>query len=107
MIILNSLTSRLSKHFSLHPARQKTLSSLIVGALSSGNVHHHSLARYVDSPNPEAAERRVERFFVKRAWIKRNMLKQSLNFWDLMVNLTSVLIGQTGNLERKTSIISS
>jgi hypothetical protein len=31
--------------------------------MNAGNVHHSSLARYVPSPNPESARRRVERFF--------------------------------------------
>ena len=59
------LAQKLSKHFSLHPSRQKTLASLIFSALCSNNVHHQSLARYVNSPNPKAGLRKVERFFVK------------------------------------------
>src|SRR5436190_19277390 len=58
------LTQKLSKHFSIHPSRQKTLAALIFSALCSHNVHHQSLARYVDSPNPKAGLRKVERFFV-------------------------------------------
>ena len=57
------LTQKISKHFSLHPSRQKTLASMIFSALCSNNVHHQSLARYVDSPNPKAGLRKVERFF--------------------------------------------
>jgi hypothetical protein len=63
MVKLHPLTLNISKHFSLHPSRQKTLASMILGALSSNNVHHQSLARHVDSPNPKAALRKVERFF--------------------------------------------
>jgi hypothetical protein len=63
---LAPLTQRLSHHFSLHPSRQKTLASMILGALCSNNVHQQSLARYVESPNPKAALRKVERFFVKK-----------------------------------------
>lgn len=66
MLDIPSLTQSISKHFNLHPSRQKTLASLIIGALSSSNVHHQSLARYVASPNPKAALRKVERFFFRR-----------------------------------------
>jgi hypothetical protein len=64
---LDPLTQKLSKHFFLHPSREKTLSAMILGVLCSGNVHHHSLARYVDSPNPKAGLRKVERFFFAEA----------------------------------------
>lgn len=57
------LTQKISNFFSIHPSRKKTLSALILGAISSENVQHHSLSRYVDSPTLGAAERRVERFF--------------------------------------------
>ena len=63
---LDLLTHKLSKHFSLHPSRQKTLSSMILGLLCGRNVHQQSLAQYVESPTPKAGLRRVERFFVKR-----------------------------------------
>jgi hypothetical protein len=83
------LTQKLSKHFSLHPSRQKTLASLIFSALCSNNVHHQSLARYVESPNPKARLRKVERFFVKRLFPSKNMRKPSLNVLDLKENLIS------------------
>jgi hypothetical protein len=60
---LAPLTQQLSKHFPLHPSRQKTLATMILGVLCSSNVYQQSLARYVDSPNPKAAVRKVERFF--------------------------------------------
>jgi hypothetical protein len=59
------LTQKISNHFSLHPSRQKTLCAMILGALCSNNVHHQSLARSVDSPNPRAGLRKVERFFLR------------------------------------------
>lgn len=57
------LTVKLSKHFSLHPSRQKTFTGMIIGALSSSNVHQQSLARYAESKNPKSGLRKVERFF--------------------------------------------
>jgi hypothetical protein len=71
MIKLNPLTKKVAKHFSIHPSRQKTLSSMIFGLLSTNNVHQQSLARYVESPNPKAALRKVERFFVKNPYPQR------------------------------------
>lgn len=84
------LAQKLSKHFSLHPSRQKTLASLIFSALCSNNVHHQSLARYVDSPNPKAGLRKVERFFVKSPFPLRNTPGLLLNFLVLKENLISV-----------------
>lgn len=76
---LHLLTHKISKHFSLHPSRQKTLCAMILGALCSNNVHHQSLARYVDSPNPEAALRKVERFFLTNPYRLKSMLELSLS----------------------------
>jgi hypothetical protein len=70
MIKLTPLTQKLSKHFSLHPSRQKTLAAMILGLLSGKNVHQQSLSRYVDSPNPNSALRKVERFFVKKPCVQ-------------------------------------
>jgi hypothetical protein len=61
---LNPLTQKISKQFSIHPSRQNTMAAMIFSVLCSNNVHHQSLARYVDSPNPKAALRKVERFFL-------------------------------------------
>jgi hypothetical protein len=63
MKALDSLIQTLSKHFSMHPSRQKTFVGMILGAMSSSNCQHHSLSRHVDSPNQQSAVRRVERFF--------------------------------------------
>jgi hypothetical protein len=52
-------------HLSIHPSRQNTMAAMIFSVLCSNNVHHQSLARYVDSPNPKAALRKVERFFLQ------------------------------------------
>ena len=76
---------------------------MIIGALNSSNVHQQSLARYVESPNPKAALRKVERFFVKKNYLPRIMQKPSLIFLDLRENLISVLIDRIGNLGIKTS----
>lgn len=70
---LDLLTHKLSKHFSLLPSRQKTLSSMILGLLCSRNVHQQSLAQYVESPTPKADLRRVEHFFVKKACLQKIM----------------------------------
>jgi hypothetical protein len=105
MLKLNPLTKKISKHFSLHPSRQKTLASMIFGAISSSNVHHQSLARYVDSPNPNAALRKVERFFVKKNCLPRITLKPLLNFWGLKESSTSALTDLIGNMAIRRSII--
>jgi hypothetical protein len=39
MLKILALTQELSKHFNLHPSREETLASLILGALCSSNVH--------------------------------------------------------------------
>lgn len=70
---LDPLTQKLSKHFSLHPSRQKTLAAMILGVLCSSNVHHQSLARYVDSPKPKAGLRKVERFFLQKPYLLKIM----------------------------------
>jgi hypothetical protein len=75
MLKFPALTQSISKHFKLHPSRQKTLISLIFGIISSSNVHHQSLSRYVGSPNPKAALRKVERFFVKKNYLPRILPK--------------------------------
>lgn len=82
------LAQTLSKHFSLHPSRQKTLASLIFSALCSNNVHQQSLARYVESPNPKAGLRKVERFFVKRLFPLKNTRNLLLNALNLKENFT-------------------
>ena len=62
----SSLIQKLSKHFSLHPSRLKTLVGLIMGAITSGNVQHQSLSRHVESTNINSAIRKTERFFQKQ-----------------------------------------
>lgn len=83
------LTQKISKHFSLHPSRQKTLVSMIFSALCSNNVQHQSLARYVDSPNPKAGLRKVERFFAKSLFPSKNTRELLLNVSDLKETLIS------------------
>ncbi|MFM7853426.1 MAG: hypothetical protein ACKO96_16280, partial [Flammeovirgaceae bacterium] len=51
------------KTFSPASSRQKTLVGMIVGAMSSNDCQHHSLARHVSSRTHQAAVRKVERFF--------------------------------------------
>jgi hypothetical protein len=71
MLKIPVLTQAISKHFNLHPSRQKTLVSLIFGALCNGNVHQQSLSLHVGSPNPKAALRKVERFFAKKNYLPK------------------------------------
>ena len=85
---LDPITQKISKHFSIHPSRQKTLASMIFGLLCSKNVHHQSLACYLESPNPKSGLRRVERFFfVKTLSLPKNTPKLSLSSLDLKKNL--------------------
>lgn len=56
---------------------------MVLGVLCNSNVYQQSLARYVDSPNPKAALRKVERFFVKKPYCLRIMRKPLLTLWDL------------------------
>ncbi len=105
MLKFPALTQAISKHFNLHPSRQKTLACLIFGIISSSNVHQQSLSRYVGSPNPKAALRKVERFFVKKNYPQRTLPKPLSNFLALREILTCVLIDPTGNLAKKASII--
>ena len=63
MSVLFPLTQCVSKHFSLHPSRQKTLSGLLLGVLNSQCVQHHALSQFVASLNAQASLRRTERFF--------------------------------------------
>lgn len=101
------LTQKISKHFSLHPSRQKTLASMIFSALCSNNVHHQSLARYVDSPNPKAGLRKVERFFVKSRFPLKNTRKPLSILLGEKESLTSPWIEPTGNMVTRISIILS
>lgn len=80
---------------------------MIFGLLSSNNVHQQSLARYVESPNPKAALRKVERFFVKNPYPLRIVRKPSSIFSDLKESLIFASIEPTGNLGTRISIISS
>lgn len=79
---------------------------MILGLLSGKNVHQQSLSRYVESPNPHSALRKVERFFVKRPYAQRLMRRLSLIFLALKESLTFVSIEPTGSLALKISITS-
>jgi hypothetical protein len=102
---LDLLTKKLSKHFSVHPSRQKTLSSMILGLLCSRNVHQQSLSCYVESATPKAGLRRVERFFLKKLYLSKNMQGLWLNCLVLKETLTFALIERTGSLATRTSTI--
>jgi len=78
---------------------------MIFGILCSSNIHHQSLARYLDSPNPKAALRKVERFFVRKNCPQRITLRLLLIFLGLKENLIFALTDPTGNLEKRISII--
>ena len=105
MLKIPALTQAISKHFKLHPSRQKTFIGLIFGVLCSGNVHHQSLAHHVGSPNPKAALRKVERFFVQKNYPTRITPELLLSLLGLKENLTFALIVPIGNLGRRASII--
>jgi len=81
MNALRPLTQKLSKHIQMHPSRQEMLSGLILGAISSSNVHHNSLSRHISSPTPQAAQRRTERFF---AYQKLSMSKYAKAIVDFV-----------------------
>jgi hypothetical protein len=70
-----TLIQKLSNHFSLHPSRLKTLTGLIMGAITSGNVQHQSLSRHVESSNINSAIRKTERFFQKQSLPVQNYAK--------------------------------
>ena len=105
MLKIPALTQAISKHFNLHPSRQKTFSSLIFGALCSGNVHQQSLSRYVSSPNPKAALRKVERFFVKKNYPQRTLPGLLSTSWVLKESLICAWIELIGNLAKRVSTI--
>lgn len=100
---LNPLTQKISKHFSIHPSRQNTLSAMIFSVLCSNNVHHQSLSRYVDSPNPKAALRKVERFLAMKRCPLRSMQRQSLKRSGLKEGLILALIEAIGNMAKRKS----
>jgi len=100
---LSPLTEKISKHFSIHPSRQNTMAAMIFSVLCSNNVHHQSLARYVDSPNPKAALRKVERFFAMKRYLLRNTQKRLLKCLDSKENLILALTGAIGNMAKRKS----
>jgi len=100
---LSPLTEKISKHFSIHPSRQNTMAAMIFSVLCSNNVHHQSLARYVDNPNPKAAPRKVERFFAMKRYLLRNTRRRLLKRLDSKGNLILALIEAIGNMVKKKS----
>jgi len=77
---------------------------MVFGLLCSHNVHHQSLARYVESPNPKAALRKVERFFVKKPCLSKIMRKPLLALLALKESLISALTDPTGSLAIRIQI---
>jgi hypothetical protein len=63
MFVFVPLTQKICQYFPLHPSRKKTLVSIILGAMCSGNVYHQSLVRHINSPNLRAAQRQSRTFF--------------------------------------------
>lgn len=63
MLFSTPLTSRICNLFPMHPSRRKTFAALIYGVMDSSNVHHIGLSRYLNTPKPKNALRRIERFF--------------------------------------------
>ena len=80
---------------------------MVFGLLCSHNVHHQSLARYVESPNPKAALRKVERFFVKKPCLSKIMRKPLLALLALKESLISALTDPTGSLAISLPVIFS
>ena len=103
---LDLLTKNLSKHFSIHPSRQKTLAAMIYGLLCSKNVHQQSLSLYTESPTPQAGLRKVERFFAEETLSSADFARAIVELLGFKKNLISVLIERTGNLAQKISTTS-
>jgi hypothetical protein len=101
---LHLLTHKIAKHFSIHKSRQKTLAAMILSALSTKNVHQQSLSLYVEGPNPKAALRKVERFFVTKLCPTRIMLRLLSISLVLKRNSIFALTDPIGSLGTKTSI---
>ena len=115
---LEPITQKLSKHFSIHPSRQKTLASMIVGLLCRKNAHQQSLSLYVESSNPKSGLRRVERFFceeslspkeyakaiVERVWFKERfdlcLDRTNWKFEDKNINYLVL----SGRISKKVSL---
>jgi len=100
MFTLKPLTSRICSAFSMHPSRRKTLAALIYGVMDSSNVQHISLSRYLSTPQPKNALRRIERFFQHQslkcsdaALAMVSLLKFTGNF-DLCLDRTNWKFGQ-------------
>jgi len=100
MFALKPLTSRICSVFSMHPSRRKTLAALIYGVMDSSNVQHISLSRYLSTPQPQNALRRIERFFQHQslkcsdaALAMISLLKFTGNF-DLCLDRTNWKFGQ-------------
>jgi hypothetical protein len=75
MFVFVPLTQKICQYFPLHPSKKKTLVSIILGAMCSGNVYHQSLVRHANTPNLRSAQRRVERFFLKKNYPSTIMFK--------------------------------
>lgn len=100
MLSLTPLTSRICSLFPMHPSRRETFSSLIYGVMDSSNVHHIGLSRYLNTPKPMSALRRIERFFQQQslkcsdaALAMVSLLKFTDNF-DLCLDRTNWKFGQ-------------
>lgn len=100
MKTINHLTQLISKHFSMHPAREETFINLIYGAISSSSVQHHKMARLVNSPNSHASIRKTERFFQKQELDMKDYAKVIeciLNFtgkFDLCIDRSNWQFGE-------------
>ncbi len=80
------------------------MAAMIFSVLCSNNVHHQSLARYVDSPNPKAALRKVERFFfAMKSCPLMSTQRQSLKRSDSKESLILALIEAIGDMAKRKS----
>lgn len=65
MNTLKHLISQLCSNFSIHSARKETISAILFGMMTLGNVQHQSFARFLNTAKPHNAIRRIERFFAQ------------------------------------------
>ena len=100
MFPLTPIISRICSAFPMHPSRLITFASLIYGVMDSSNVHQISFSRYLTTPKPKNALRRIERFFQKQplkcsdaALVMVSLLKFTGKF-DLCLDRTNWKFGK-------------
>ncbi len=81
MTTLKHLISQICSNFSLHSARKETISAILYGMMTLGNVQHRSFARFLNTAKPQNAIRRIERFFAE---IKLSCAEAALTIVNLL-----------------------